>query len=176
MKKTLLILFCLFVICNLSNAQYFSASGGTGLALNLTSNSNNSVFGFNFVHAQGMYTISPLIATRLNFQLYDFPGKSVDTWYGTQSYDALLLIIIKGDFMIGNFERNASMQPYGYISPGIAIPTGGGGPFFHIDFGGGANFHIANNFYITAETGFGIVTSSPAGLYLPFRGGIKYDF
>jgi len=179
MKKILIIFTFLLITCGISNAQYFSIMGQTGIALNLQSNSAQSVFGLNIANVAAQYTFTPLFATRFNFQTYLLLGSTTTNAFGfTTSSNSAFLINIKGDFLIGQLEKNSSMQYYGYIGPGMSIPTntGGGGPYFHIDFGGGANFKIASSLSINTEVGFGLATSSPVFLYIPFRGGIKYDF
>jgi hypothetical protein len=68
--------------------------------------------------------------------------------------------------------QGSEIQPYADAGFFLAFVTGG--PYFGINFGGGANFPIAKNLYIPADIQLGPVFATPTRFYMGFTSGIRY--
>jgi len=61
-----------------------------------------------------------------------------------------------------------------YASGGFFLDFVTGGPYFGIQFGGGANFPIAKNLYIPADIQLGPIFTTPTRFTMAFTSGIRY--
>ena len=68
--------------------------------------------------------------------------------------------------------QGSDIKPYADAGFGLTFVTGG--PYFGINFGGGANFPIAKNLYIPADLQLGPIFTTPARFLMGFTSGIRY--
>jgi hypothetical protein len=61
-----------------------------------------------------------------------------------------------------------------YADAGFFLDFVTGGPYFGINFGGGAHFPIAKNLYIPADIQLGPIFTTPARFTMAFTSGIRY--
>jgi hypothetical protein len=81
--------------------------------------------------------------------------------------------VIWGNYFKYYFEvQGSDIKPYADAGFLLAFVTGG--PYFGINFGGGANFPIAKNLYIPADIQLGPLFATPTRFLMGFTSGIRY--
>ena len=144
--------------------------------------------GYN-LSANAGYIFSKLTGCRLDISYSSFEPE-MDSYIKEVSGGRFKITSIRGDYLIGNFQKNLNMIPYGFIGFGIYFKNiedlnyfepyigpvmieGKNESEFGIAFGYGTNFKISSNIFLFGEIqynlGFG---NEPVSAFLPVKAGI----
>jgi hypothetical protein len=149
MKKTfgcLLFLFQLFAIGNTSHAQVkWIVGGNMGLAIASGGGASSTDFTFGPM-AEVLFGKGLAVGTE--FDITTASNVAI-TWP----------VYFKYYFSV----PGSNIKPYAAAGLGLVFQTGG--PYFFIPFGGGANFGVAKNLYVSAD-----LTLGPTFVGSPFPG------
>ena len=166
----------------------FSVSGGLNFPFRKLR--DRWLIGYNLSANDG-YIFSKLTGCRLDVSYSSFEPK-MDSYYQDVSCGRLKITSLRGDFLIGNIQKNLNMIPYGFIGFGIYFKNiedlnyiepyfgpvmieGKNESEFGIAFGYGTNFKISSNIFLFGEIqynlGFG---KEPVSAFLPVKAGIMF--
>ena len=68
----------------------------------------------------------------------------------------------------------SSVRPY--VNGGFGLWFVTGGPYFGLQFGGGANIPVARNLYVSPDMQLGPIFAGSTVFYFAMRGGLRYQF
>jgi hypothetical protein len=158
-----------------------SISGGLGIPVGELA--NGWLLGFNVTGNAG-YVFNNLIATRLDISYNNFAYNTPSGLSGI-SGGSFTIISLRGDLLIGNFNKKSFLVPYLFLGPGVYFKSVGDFTYlgytikgsseteFGLGIGSGLGFKAAKNVAIFVEGQFNIgFGNKPVSQFIPFKAGI----
>lgn len=140
--------------------------------------------GFN-VHGNAGYVFHKNVAARVDLQYNTFPYKESGDYSGY----SLKSTSIMGDVMVGMFDKDADIKPYGLVGMGLYLNSvsdmkyqgvtyyrGSSETNFGMKIGGGAAFKVSPRLSLFGETSFNIIFGEGTANYLPIKAGATINF
>jgi opacity protein-like surface antigen len=185
--KKLLFLTALLFISITSYSQTFQksfASLGGVVSIPVGNISDGWGVGFN-IHGNAGYVFHKNIAARVDLQYNTFPYKETGEYSGY----SLKSTSIMGDVMVGMFDKESDIKPYGLVGMGLYLNSvsdmkyqgvtyysGSSETNFGMKVGGGVAFKVSPKLNLFGETSFNIIFGEGTANYLPIKVGATLNF
>lgn len=186
MKKLLFLTALLFIGITSYSQTYqksFASLGGV-VSIPVGNISDGWGVGFN-VHGNAGYVFHQNIAARVDLQYNTFPYKESGDYSGY----SLKSTSIMGDIMVGKFDKESDIKPYGLVGMGLYLNSvsdmkyqgvtyysGTSETNFGMKVGGGVAFKVTTKLNLFGETSFNIIFGEGTANYLPIKVGATLNF
>ena len=185
--KKLLFLTALLLIGITSYSQVYQKSfASLGGVISIPVGNISEAWGVGFnVHGNAGYVFHQNVAARVDLQYNTFPYKESGDYSGY----SLKSTSIMGDVMVGMFNKEASVKPYGLVGIGLYLNSvsdmkyqgvtyyrGDSETNFGMKFGGGVAFKVSPKLSLFGETSFNIIFGEGSANYLPIKAGATINF
>ncbi|KXK41049.1 MAG: hypothetical protein UZ05_CHB002003252 [Chlorobi bacterium OLB5] len=186
--KKLLILTAIFIAISVStfSQTYQKSFASLGGVISIPVGDISDAWGVGFnIHGNAGYVFHQNIAARLDLQYNTFPYKESGDYTGY----SLKSTSIMGDVMVGLFNKDADIKPYGLAGLGLYLNSvsdmkyqgvtyyrGSSETNFGMKFGGGVAFKVSPKLSLFGETSFNIIFGEGTANYLPIKAGATINF
>lgn len=186
MKKLLFLAALIFIGVTTYSQTYQKSFASLGGVISIPVGDISDAWGVGFnVHGNAGYVFHKNVAARLDLQYNTFPYKESGDYSGY----SLKSTSIMGDVMVGMFDKDADIKPYGLVGMGLYLNSvsdmkyqgvtyyrGSSETNFGMKIGGGAAFKVSPRLSLFGETSFNIIFGEGTANYLPIKAGATINF
>ena len=186
MKKLLFLTALLFISITSYSQVYQKSFASLGGVISIPIGNISEAWGVGFnVHGNAGYVFHQNVAARVDLQYNTFPYKESGEYSGY----SLKSTSIMGDVMVGMFNKEANIKPYGLVGIGLYLNSvsdmkyqgvtyyrGDSETNFGMKFGGGVAFKVSPKLSLFGETSFNIIFGEGSANYLPIKAGATINF
>ena len=186
MKKLLFLTALLFISITSYSQVYQKSFASLGGVISIPVGNISEAWGVGFnVHGNAWYVFHQNVAARVDLQYNTFPYKESGEYSGY----SLKSTSIMGDVMVGMFNKEANIKPYGLVGIGLYLNSvsdmkyqgvtyyrGDSETNFGMKFGGGVAFKVSPKLSLFGETSFNIIFGEGSANYLPIKAGATINF
>jgi opacity protein-like surface antigen len=186
MKKLLFLTALLFIGITSYSQVYQKSFASLGGVISIPVGNISEAWGVGFnVHGNAGYVFHQNVAARVDLQYNTFPYKESGDYSGY----SLKSTSIMGDVMVGMFNKETNVKPYGLVGLGLYLNSvsdmkyqgvtfyrGDSETNFGMKIGGGVAFKVSPKLSLFGETSFNIIFGEGSANYLPIKAGATINF
>ena len=186
MKQLLFLAALLFIGITSYSQTYQKSFASLGGVISIPVGDISDAWGVGFnIHGNAGYVFHENVAARVDLQYNTFPYKETGDYTGY----SLKSTSIMGDIMVGKFDKDADIKPYGLVGMGLYLNSvsdmkhqgvtyyrGDSETNFGMKFGGGVAFKVSPKLSLFGETSFNIIFGEGTANYLPIKAGATINF